>query len=195
MLLQANILVENFIVCFVLPLLVRRSVQFSIKQVDDRKMYSITICAILAYTAGASLAGALLFAFDFWRLASIEAIWSLQGPWHDPRVIASFERNLSGLSFRYLERLPPYVVATINVLLWGGLLVNTLIAVTGWRSVQAVRGILGHLIIATYAFYASIFVITVGLWLLHWLNFWIFLVILIFVEFRRREERGARLSF
>jgi len=74
-------------------------------------------------------------------------------------------------------------------------LFNVVVAILGWRSVAAVRGIAVHGLLVLYYCVAAVFVTLLLLWILHWLNFWIFLVLLVVIEVRRREESGARLSF
>lgn len=71
-------------------------------------------------------------------------------------------------------------------------LLNAVIALTAWRSSGALLGILCHFLIAgvtaTLAFVWAI----AFFWILHWLNFWILLVLFFFIEAKRREPVYVR---
>jgi hypothetical protein len=73
--------------------------------------------------------------------------------------------------------------------------VNALVAMAGWRSVRALRGLATHIVLSVSNGLIFIIWALTALWAIHWLNFWIFLVLLCVIEMRRRESGTVRLSF
>lgn len=186
---------ENAAVCFVVPYLVKSLVWRCVTWLQDKPMYSIKFCRYLASMSGVALGLCLLVESDVLNLVNVGTLWSLQSPLHEARVWDVFiETSLKILnSFKSTEH-----SNVINFGIWCvacAAFVNSAFSILGWRSLGAVRGILLHLLITFYYCCATIFIVLLALWVSHWLNFWIFIVLFIAIEFRRREEQGARLSF
>jgi hypothetical protein len=74
-------------------------------------------------------------------------------------------------------------------------MLNLAIAVTGWRSPAALMGLIAHLVLSMSVWFVLTIRVLAAIWVLHWLNFWILLILLVVPELRRREEGVTRLSF
>jgi hypothetical protein len=72
---------------------------------------------------------------------------------------------------------------------------NFAIAAMGWRSPAAIRGLIAHLVISISVWLVLTIRALAAIWVLHWLNFWVLLILLVVLELRRREVGTTRLSF
>ena len=191
-------IVENLLLIVALPWLVSDAARDMVDRVDNRGMFSIPLCRSLAVACGGVLAIATGVLAGLRNEISVAGLWDLSGFWHGGRFLVVLER------YAYdLWSLPPDSI-TSKQLLFAQLLVasaallaivNFGIAVTGWRSLGALRGLIAHLAIS-----ASVWIVLTvrglaAIWVLHWLNFWILLIVLVVLELRRREEGTTRLSF
>lgn len=186
---------ENVFFCIALPIFFQKAKVWIVKKIDTRRMYSITICYYLAFLCGILASFDVLIGGDFFQNYSIQEIWSMAGVFHEPRFI----QLVSNLANSYTDgNWPNWAVLSYPLVvkaIFFVSLVNFLIAIAGWRSVGAFRGIVSHFIIASYYFLMSLFCIFLIGWMLHWLNFWFFLVAIVFIEIKRRQRRETRLSF
>lgn len=207
-----QVLVENLLLCVALPLVLRMTLLRAIATLDDRGMFLIPLCHWAAMASGLAFAAGVLLAADLLSSATPAQLWRIDGPWHETRLATllvaktnvardawheawqmGFERSSLAA-----DRLPAVGSTAIHAILTvsvGLTALNGTIAVLGWRSWGALRGLLAHLLIASGACAGTLFALAAGLWVLHWLNFWVFLVLLIFIEIRRREDRGMKLSY
>ena len=191
----ASIVLENLLVCVALPFVVRKGVFAAMGWLQDRPMFSIKFCYVLAASSGIAIGLTLMASAGIINRITLAEIWKVNGLWHYPRAYETSVGNIhliadssSGLqSLRLMPTLWAFVGATT--------LFNMVVAILGWRSVAAMRGIAVHGLLVLYYCAAAVFVTLLLLWIVHWLNFWIFLVLLVVIELRRREESGARLSF
>lgn len=189
---------ENIILFLLIPQALRSIANKTAQTLDDRNMFGVPLCGSIATACATLLAIIILLSTGVVYDAAPARLWGIDGPWHTGRLMVLGANYLSvlapGGSVEYsatLVSIVKFILAGIAVLT----LINGLIAAAGWRSIQAVRGLAVHVILA--ASRAVIFYIWVltALWVIHWLNFWIFLVLLCVIEMRRRESGAVRLSF
>ncbi|MFZ9128849.1 MAG: hypothetical protein ACO20O_07180 [Pseudomonadales bacterium] len=191
----ANIVLENLLVCVALPFVVRKGVFAATGWLQDRPMFSIQFCYVLAASSGIAIGMMLMASADIINRITLAEIWKINGLWHHPRAYEMIVSNLQAIS----DSLPASQASRLMATLWAFVAAttffNVVIAILGWRSAAAMRGIAVHILLVLYYCAATVFVTLLLLWIVHWLNFWIFLVLLVVIEVRRREESGARLSF
>ena len=191
----ANIVLENLLVCVALPFVVQRGVFATTALLQDRPMFSIQICYVLAASSGIAIGLILMSNAGIINRITLSEIWKINGIWHLPRayemIVGNIQLIADSLHGVHSSRLMSILWAFVGA----ATLFNVVVAILGWRSVAAVRGIAVHGLLVLYYCAAAVFVTLLLLWILHWLNFWIFLVLLVVIEVRRREESGARLSF
>ncbi len=189
---------ENFLLIVALPWLASDAARALVARLDNRGMFSIPFCQSLAVASGGLLAiatGVLVIRADEFSLAGLLDIF---GFWHESRFLFILARFVDDLRLLQQASISGHQWILAQTLLASALLLTALsfgIALSGWRSPGAFRGLLAHCVIALSVW----LVVTVGalaaLWVLHWLNFWTFLVLLIVLELRRREDAVTRLSF
>lgn len=160
-------------------------------------MFKVPVCRSIAVAAGASAAMGLLVASGVTANLTIGEIWSATGAWHVGGVWIVLERYVAAAMGWWDGRIPLvfYLHGSTLFTLLGALLgiaaaftlLNAAIALLAWRSSGALRGILCHFLIAGLTA-ALAFVWAISFfWILHWLNFWILLVLFLFIEAKRRE--------
>ncbi|MBO6776154.1 MAG: hypothetical protein JJ897_11735 [Marinibacterium sp.] len=158
-------------------------------------MFSIQICYVLAASSGIAIGLILMSNAGIINRITLSEIWKINGNWHLPRayemIVSNIQLIADSLHGVHSSRLMSILWAFVGA----ATLFNVVVAILGWRSVAAVRGIAVHGLLVLYYCAAAVFVTLLLLWILHWLNFWIFLVLFVVIEVRRREESGARLSF
>ena len=191
----ANIVLENLLVCVALPFVVQKGVFATTALLQDRPMFSIQICYVLAASSGIAIGLILMSNAGIINRITLSEIWKINGIWHLPRayemIVGNIQLIADSLQGLHSSRLMSILWAFVGA----ATLFNVVVAILGWRSVAAVRGLAVHGLLVLYYCAAAVFVTLLLLWILHWLNFWIFLVLLVVIEVRRREESGARLSF
>jgi hypothetical protein len=189
---------ENFLLIVALPWLLHDGARDFVARLDNRSMFSIPFCRSLAIACGGLLAIATALLAGIAGKLSPAALWDITGFWHEGRfidILAVFAGELSqpqqssfGLKQVRLTQILIALAAALTA-------VNFVIAVLGWRSAGALRGMIAHCLIAISMW----IILTIGalaaFWVVHWLNFWVLLVVTIVVEMRRREEGVTKLSF
>jgi hypothetical protein len=190
--------IENILVIIALPWLVNDATRDFVARVDNRGMFSIPFCRSLAVACGGVLAIATGVLAGFTNELSLANLWDISGSWHEGRFLITLARYTEELwSLSQGAILPDHVVFAEILLTSAAILtaVNFGIALMGWRSLGALRGLITHILISISVWFVLTLGALVSLWVLHWLNFWIFLVLFIVVEMRRREVVATRLSF
>ena len=165
--------------------------------VDDRGLFQIEPFRSLPAIMGAVLAG-LGFAANGW-LGSLSpwALFDPGGPWHapladlrrtllDPAAVGAFWLGaadiISGAPEAYAGGLIPLGAGT-------GLVV--LFAACAWRGPRALPAILAFLVASAAMGFLWHNFICLFYWTLHWLNFWLFGVLILLVQWRRKEGPAA----
>ena len=192
------VVIENIVLFLLVPQVLRSASQKAVQTIDNRNMFEIPFCSSVATACGALLAIVFLLCAGVVGDAAPARLWGFDGPWHTGRLMSLLVTYTSALWYGGVGEQVGWLWSSVSFLLLCTAiltLVNALVAVAGWRSIQAVRGMATHLILS--ASNAVIFVIwaLTALWALHWLNFWIFLVLRCVFEMRRRESGAVRLSF
>lgn len=189
---------ENLILIVGLPWLVADNAQKWVVCLDNRGMFSLPFCRAVAVASGGVLAIATAVLAGFHHEVSIASLWAIEGFWHTDRLLTIVERYVGNLLS------PPAGWISASQLLFAQMLLvsagllaalNFGIAILGWRSAGAVRGLLAHLVLSLSVWMVVTVRVVAALWILHWLNFWSLLIALIVLELRRREEATTRLSF
>jgi len=192
---SAQILLENVAICLLVPIALRQVQGAVVRRLDNRRMYHILFCRLLPIICGVLIALCMIVQTGTARSFRVDTLWSLTGPFHESRLWVLIGDQIgTPWAGPGIGPVGP-IVATAYALVAGLTLVNAVIAMVGWRSLGALRGIAVHVISTLVtAVYVTFLLITVA-WVVHWLNFWIFAVLMLLIEMRRREERGVRLSF
>ncbi len=193
-----SVAAENLLLIVVLPWLVHTGALDLAERLDNRGMFSIPFCWSLAIACGSLLAIATGVFADFTKEVSAASLWDISGFWHEVRFVNILAGYIGDLSFASGETIPARHILFSQILLGcaGALTaVNCVIAVLGWRSFGALRGMAAHVLIGLSVWIVLTVGVLAGFWVIHWLNFWVFLVLLIVLEMRRREEGVTRLSF
>lgn len=189
------VLAENLLFCVAFPALLHAGAFGLARALDDRQMFSIPACHYVAAACGLMLAGGIILQSGLWETIGFAEIWRLDGPWHETRILAVIDAQLTGFAFEPRFGLTGAVGDALLALVAVLTAINGTIAWLGWRSPAALRGLGAHLSFVVYYAVGGIVLFFVAFWVIHWLNFWIFLVALIIIELRRREDRQVRLSF
>jgi hypothetical protein len=188
---------ENFLLIVVVPWLVSDAARDLVARLDNRGMFSIPFCRVLAVACGGVLAIATGVLAGLQDEISAASLWGVSGFWHGGRCLVILEgyaeglRSLSSASMSAEHLLFARILFAAAALLAA---LNLAIAVMGWRSLAALRGLGGHLVISLSVWFVLTIRTLAAIWVLHWLNFWILLILLIVLELRRREEGFTRLS-
>lgn len=189
---------ENFLLIVALPWLIHDGARDFVARFDNRNMFSIPFCRSLAIACGGLLAIATAVLVDISGDMSPAMLWDITGFWHQGRfinILTAYAGELSTVSQASLTLKQLLLTQILFVLAVALTAVNFVIAILGWRSPGALRGMIAHCLIAISVW----IVLTIGalaaFWVVHWLNFWVFLVVTIVVEMRRREARVTKLSF
>lgn len=189
---------ENLLLIVALPWMVAGTAQNWIARLDNRNMFALPFCRAVAVAAGGVLAIATAVLAGFHNEVSIASLWAIDGFWHTGRLLTIAERYTDNLLS------PPAGAISASQLLFAQTLLvsagflaalNFAIAILGWRSLGAMRGLLAHLVLSLSIWMVVTIRVLAALWILHWLNFWSLLIALIVLELRRREEATTRLSF
>lgn len=191
-------IVENLVVIVALPYLVSDTARDLVKRLDNRGMFSIPFCRSLAIAGGGLLAIATGVLAGLHNEVSIAKLWDISGFWHTGRFLAIVEKFGKDLWLWTPQLITPRQLFFSQMLfVSAGCLaaLNFAIAVMGWRSPAALRGLAAHLIISLSVWLVLTVRVLAAIWVLHWLNFWALLILLIVLEMRRREEYATRLSF
>ncbi len=191
----ASVVVENAIICLAAPIGMRHAVTATTDWLQDRPMFSIQVCYLLASSSGVILGLILLGYGGILERASISEIWKVNGLWHQARAYEMFFINLNIIVTSLQNVQATALNLSLFALLSAGMLFNTAVAILGWRSLAALRGIAAHCLVVFYFCASTLFTVLLFLWVLHWLNFWAFLILFLVIEIRRREQSGTRLSF
>lgn len=189
---------ENFLLIVALPWLIHDGTRDFVAALDNRSMFSIPFCRSLAVACGSLLAIASAVLADITADISPAMLWDITGFWHQGRfinILAAYAEELSTVSHLPLTFKQLLLTRILFLLVIALTAVNFVIAILGWRSPGALRGMITHCLLAISVW----MVLTIGalatFWVMHWLNFWFFLVVTIVVEMRRREEGVTKLSF
>lgn len=170
------------------PIAVLLLSQRLVPRLDDRGLLKVLPFPILPTLAAVALEWVLI------RSSGLAPALDLRLVWTEPRWAV----DLASLAERELA--PAVLVERARLTLAGlraepvALAVVTLTtAVMGgmgwlaWRSPRAWRGLFLHLWLAAAAWLLLHYLVVLVYWTLHWLNFWIFFVLLAFVQMRRGE--------
>lgn len=189
---------ENFLLIAALPWLIHDGARDIVARLDNRSMFSIPLCRSLAIACGGLLAIATALLAGIASKLSPAVLWDITGFWHEGRfidILAVFAGELSNpeqSTFGAKQvRLTQILIALAAALTT----VNFVIAILGWRSAGAMRGMLAHCLIAISMWVILTICALATFWVVHWLNFWVLLVVTIVVEMRRREDGVTKLSF
>lgn len=158
-------------------------------------MYSVKICFVLAASSGIVFGLSLLVFADVATKIALVEIWNINGPWHEPLALDMFAENVARMRASLPVSELPVISVGVAIYVATASAFNFTVSILGWRDLGALRGIAIHLLLVGYYCVATIFATLLFMWTLHWLNFWAFLIILIAIEIRRRDERGTWLSF
>ena len=189
---------ENLLLIVALPWLVNDAARHLVKLLDNRGMFAIAFCRSVAIACGGVLAIATGVLAGLQNEISVAKLWDISGFWHTGRFLVIVEKY-----GRDLLSWPPQLITPRQlffaqiVFASAGLLafLNVVIAALGWRSPAALRGMMAHIIISISVWLILTVRVLAAIWVLHWLNFWALLILLIVLEMRRREESATRLSF
>jgi len=181
-----------------LPWLVSDTARDLVARIDNRGMFAIPFCRILAVACGGVLAIATGVLAGFQIEISAANLWGVSGFWHSGRFLIILGEYAAGLwSLSSTSSPTGHLLVAQSLFVSAALLaaLNLGIAVMGWRSPAALRGLIAHLIISMSVWFVLTIRVLAAIWVLHWLNFWILLILLGVLELRRREEGVTRLSF
>ena len=189
---------ENLLLIVALPWLVSDAARDLVARIDNRGMFSIPFCRSLAVACGGVLAIATGVLAGLQDEISVASLWDLSGFWHGGRFLVILERYADDLWSLSPGTIAPNQLLFAQILFASAALVavvNFGIAVMGWRSLAALRGLIAHLAISVSVWLVLTVRALAAIWVLHWLNFWVLLILLVVLELRRREEATIRLSF
>jgi hypothetical protein len=159
---------------------------------DDRGLYKVQPFPLLPIIAGLVLEWVLI------RGSGLAPALELKHVWTEP----AWSTDLVTLANRELALpvLAEQARLTLAILLGdpgrepvaAALLLGSTAAIAGmsllaWRSARAWRGVFLHLWFAGAVWLMLHHLVVLIYWTLHWLNFWIFFVLLAFVQMRRSE--------
>jgi hypothetical protein len=189
---------ENLLLIVALPWLVSDAARDLASRLDNRSMLSIPFCRSVAVACGGvlAIAGGVLAGIQ--SEIAISSLWDMSGFWHTGRFLVIVERYAEALLAWPPEPVTPQQFLFAKLLLASAALlaaVNFVIAVLGWRSLAALRGLMAHLVVSASVWLTLTVRGLAAIWVLHWLNFWALLILLIVLEMRRREEKATKLSF
>jgi hypothetical protein len=191
-------MVENLLLIVALPWLFSDTARDFVLRIDNRGMFSIPFCRSVAVACGGVLAIATAALAGLAHEISAASLWNLSGFWHSGRFLDVLERYLGDVWSISARSIPVHSILFAQMLFaFAALLVavNLGIAVMGWRSLAALRGFIAHCVISISVWSTLTIRGLAALWVLHWLNFWALLILLVVLEMRRREEVVTRLSF
>jgi hypothetical protein len=191
-------LTENLLLIVALPWLFSDTARDWAARLDNRGMFSIPFCRSLAVACGGVLAIATGVLAGIQNEIYASNLWSISGFWHTGRFLVILERYAAALwSLSPVSIAAKPMLFAQMLLVSAGLLAlcNFAMAVAGWRSPAALRGLMAHGMISISVWFVLTVRILAAIWVLHWLNFWALLILLIVLELRRHEETTTRLSF
>ncbi|WP_139162998.1 hypothetical protein [Desulfonatronum thiosulfatophilum] len=153
-----------------------------VRRLDDRGMYAVFPFSGLPIAAGIIFCWAMLTAMHIPRSFTVQGIWfstywaltpmELYLLWLSP--LAMYQAWIAGMAVLFSEVLKfSWLAASFLTIL----IVAIAVAGLAWRNRQAWRGIALFFLLALTAaswFYLSVILIA---WLVHWLNFWLLLLI------------------
>jgi hypothetical protein len=189
---------ENLLLIVALPWLVNDTARDLVKRLDNRGMFSIPFCRSVAVACGGVLAIATGVLAGLQNEVSVAKLWDISGFWHTGRFLVIVEKYGRDLWWWPPQLITPRQLFLAQILFASaGLLafVNFAVAALGWRSPAALRGLMAHIVISMSVWLMLTVRVLAAIWILHWLNFWVLLILLIVLEMRRREESATRLSF
>ena len=193
---QIGHLIENFFIVIIAPWLIMRSGMMLSSLLDNRSMFSVPLCNVIATASGILLLVAIGLETAFISGDLFQQVWNINGPLHQPLfgefLIATASPGIpSPSSGQFAGSL-----SAVNFgLALGMTSINMTIALVGWRGFGAIRGMAAHMVLSiTFAVAWGLRLLAV-IWVIHWLNFWAFAALLIVLELRRREKIGAQIVF
>jgi hypothetical protein len=191
-------MVENLLLIMVLPWMFNDAARDLVTRVDNRGMFSIPFCRSLAVACGGVLAIATAVLAGLASEISASSLWSISGFWHSGFLLDIVERYVQGVWSASSRPAATNSLVFAQMLFASAILltaINLCIALMGWRSPAALRGVIAHCAISLSVWGTLTIRGLAALWILHWLNFWAFLILLVVLELRRHEEVSTRLSF
>ena len=189
---------ENLLLIVALPWLVSDASRDLVGRIDNRGMFSIPFCRMLAVASGGLLAIATGVLAGLQTEISVANLWDSSGFWHGGRFLIILERYTDDLwSLSHGPNAARHLLFAQIVFASAAFLAasNFAIAAMGWRSPAAIRGLIAHLVISISVWLVLTIRALAAIWVLHWLNFWVLLILLVVLELRRREVGTTRLSF
>jgi len=190
-------MVENLLLIMVLPWIFNDTARDLVTRVDNRGMFSIPFCRSLAVACGGVLAIATAVLAGVASEISASSLWSISGFWHSG-LLDIMERYAQGVWSASSRPAAAHSLVFAQMLFASAILLtasNLCIALMGWRSPAALRGFIAHCAISISVWGTLTIRGLAALWVLHWLNFWALLILLVVLELRRHEEVSTRLSF
>jgi hypothetical protein len=189
---------ENLILLVILPWMINDAARDLVARLDNRGMFSIPFCRSLAVACGGLLAIATAVLAGLGTEITAAGLWDFSGFWHSGRFLDILHRYFVDLQSVSSRPAAAHAILLANMLFTSAALlavINLGIAAMGWRSVAALRGIMAHCVISLSVWGTLTIRGLAAIWILHWLNFWALLILLLVLEMRRREEVSTRLSF
>ena len=180
------LVVQNTFAILILPISMVVVNRQLIQQFDNRGMYSVPPFSWLPVFAGFILCSASLTAMEITSWLNPQGIWlsdywslridELYSIWLNPLdILFALVAGLVELRLQMIDDgwLPQIFLG----LFWSTLVV----ALLAWRSWQAIRGVLLFVWATLTTMVLSYMAVITLAWVMHWLNFWLLLVIFIFL--------------
>jgi hypothetical protein len=171
-----------------------------LRRLDDRGLFKVQPFPWMPLTAGAALEWALLS-----RPSGLAAALDPRGIWTDPAwavdLATIYDRHLSprALAGAAADTAAGLAAdptggshAPVLAVLAAATLATSAMAALAWRSAAAWRGLALQLWLTAAAWLVLHHAVILAFWTLHWLNFWLFFVLLAFVQMRRKEGPAAK---
>lgn len=160
------------------------------RRLDQKGLFQPLAFGIVPLLAGAALEFACLRANGLLAALDPLAVWSPDSIWHVSWNVLVARYLAPEILLAGLARAAPWQdwqIASAFGLVALGLAAASLRAASTWRLRQAWRGPL--LFTAWSSAWTAVLhgLLVLTFWTIHWLNFWLFFILLLFVELRRRE--------
>jgi hypothetical protein len=184
----------QILVVVLVPLLVSRIVLIMIRKIAHEEFFQVPILSILARLQGI-IAGILVIQLDFDRqYFDIEQIFLSDGPWSLDLSQFLLERanlfvydlssiiNLLVHTSNYEENILAILVAVILPFL------ILILSFFFWEFSKATQAIIASVMLVMLASWLTIYLISAALWLLHILNFWSLVLLVMYLRYRQDKS-------